>query len=163
MIAYVSDASITITSTCPTGSRRRGRGARDSGTKRIVSASASRPTGMLIQKIDRQPTDCTSAPPTTGPSARLTPTVAPHMPIACARSRGSVKTLRMIDIATGLSIDPPTPWSMRKAISQPRLGARLQSSEPSVNSTRPSWNTRRRPKRSPIEPDSISRLASTSV
>ena len=163
MIAYVNDASSTITSTWPTGSRRRGRGARDSGTKRIVSASATRPTGMLIQKIERHPSDCTNAPPTTGPSARLTPTVAPHMPIACARSRASVKTLRMIDIATGFSIEPPTACSIRKAISQPRLGAALHSSEPSVNSTSPVWKTRRRPSRSPIDPDSISRLASTSV
>ncbi len=118
---------------------------------------------MLIQKIERQPTDSTSAPPSTGPRARLTPTVAPHTPIACARSRASVKTLRMIDIATGLSIDPPIACSMRNTISQPSLGAALHSSDPSVNSTSPSSNTRRRPKRSAIEPDSISRLASTSV
>ena len=69
----------------------------------------------------------------------------------------------MIDIATGLSIEPPIACTMRKTISQPRLGARLHSSEPSVNSTRPSLKTRARPKRSAIEPDSISRLASTSV
>jgi hypothetical protein len=85
------------------------------------------------------------------------------MPIAHARSRASVKTFRMIDIATGLSIEPPTACSMRKAISQPRLGAMLQSSEASVKSARPVSNTRRRPSRSPIEPLSISRLASTSV
>ena len=63
---------------------------------------------MLIQKIERQPTPSTSTPPSTGPRARLIPTVAPHTPIAWARSRGSVKTLRMIPIATGLSIEPPT-------------------------------------------------------
>ena len=118
---------------------------------------------MLIQKIERQPTDSTSAPPTTGPSARLMPTVAPHTPIACARSRASVNTLRMIDIATGLSIEPPTACTMRKAISAPRLGATLHSSEPSVNSTSPSEKTRFRPSLSPIDPDSMSRLASTSV
>ncbi len=142
---------------------RRGRGARDSGTKRIVSASAAMPTGMLIQKTERHPTDCTSAPPTTGPSARLKPTAAPHIPIACARSRGSVKTLRMIDIATGLSIEPPTACNIRKTISHPRVGAALHSSDPSVNSTSPVAKTRRRPRRSPIDPDSINRLASTSV
>jgi hypothetical protein len=37
----------------------------------------------------------------------LRPKAAPQAPIACARSRGSSNTLRMIDIATGLSIDPP--------------------------------------------------------
>jgi hypothetical protein len=163
MIPYVSDASTTTTSTCPTGSTRRGCGARDSGTKRIVNTSASSPTGMLIQKIERQPTDSTRPPPTTGPSARLRPIVAPHMPIAWARSRASVNTLRMIDMATGLSIEAPTPWSMRKAISQPRLGATLHSSEARVNRASPALKTRARPSRSPIEPDSISMLASTSV
>ena len=43
---------------------------------------AATPTGMFTQKIPRQPTEVTRAPPTTGPSARLMPTVAPHMPIA---------------------------------------------------------------------------------
>ena len=56
MIPYVSVASSTITRTWPTGSKRRGRGARDSGTKRSVSTIAASPTGTLIRKIDRQPT-----------------------------------------------------------------------------------------------------------
>jgi branched-chain amino acid aminotransferase len=41
----------------------------------------------------------------------------------------------MMDIATGLSIEPPTAWSIRNATSQARLGARLQASEPSVKTT----------------------------
>ncbi len=163
MIAYVSAPNSAITSACPTGSRRRACGARDSGTKRSVSASAASPTGTFTQKIERQPTDSTSAPPSTGPSAMLRPTVAPHTPIACARSRGSVNTLRMIDIATGLSIEPPTACIIRKATSAPSDDATLHSSEPSVNSTSPSEKTRRLPSRSAVEPDSISRLASTSV
>ena len=52
----------------------------------------------------------------------LMPTTPPHTPMARARSRGSVKVLVMIDIATGLSIEPPTACTMRNAISQPRLG-----------------------------------------
>ena len=91
------------------------------------------------------------------------PTTPPQMPIARARSAGSVKVFVMIDIATGLSIEPPTAWSMRNATSQPSPGARLQSSEPSVNSASPVWKVRRRPTRSAVDPDSISRLASTSV
>ena len=38
---------MTMMSACPTGSGRRGRGARDSGTNRAVSAMAARPTGMF--------------------------------------------------------------------------------------------------------------------
>ena len=83
--------------------------------------------------------------------------------MARARSRGSVNTLVTIDIATGLSIEPPTAWSIRKAISQPSPGAMLQSSEPSVNRESPTWKMRRRPSRSAVDPDRISRLASTTV
>ena len=69
----------------------------------------------------------------------------------------------MIDIATGLSIEPPIAWSTRAAISTPCVGASAQSSEPSENTSSPSWNTRLRPTRSAVEPASISRLASTTV
>jgi hypothetical protein len=67
----------------------------------------------------------------------LSPTTPPQTPIALARSRGSMNVLVMIDMATGLSMDPPMACSMRNATSQPRPGARLQSSEPAVNSARP--------------------------
>src|SRR5262249_27546393 len=76
-----------------------------SGTKRAVMMSAATPTGMFIQKTPRQPTEPTSAPPTTGPSATDSPNTLPHIPIARARSPGSVKVLVTIAIATGLSID----------------------------------------------------------
>ena len=108
MMPYVSVASSTITSTWPTGSNRRALGARDSGTKRSVRTIAASPTGRLIQKIDRQPTEETSVPPTIGPSAIEMPNTAPQTPTACARSRGSVKVLVMIDMATGFIIEPPT-------------------------------------------------------
>ena len=118
---------------------------------------------MLIQKMERHPTVVTSRPPTTGPRAMLTPMTAPQTPIAWARSRGSVKVLVMIDMATGFSIEPPIAWTIRKATRRPRLGARLHSIEPATNTNRPMTKVRRRPKRSAVEPESISRLASTSV
>ena len=69
----------------------------------------------------------------------------------------------MIDIATGFSIEPPIAWSTRAAISIPSDGASAHRSEPSEKRASPHWKTRRRPSRSAVEPDSISRLASTSV
>ena len=162
MIAEVRLASMTMTSTWPTGSDARGRGARDSGTKRAVSAIAARPIGMFTRNTARQ-LSSTSTPPRTGPSAMLMPTTAPQIPIACARSRGSSNVLRMIDIATGLSIAPAAPCSTRKAMSQPTPGARAQASDAAVNSARPNWNTRARPRRSAVDPPSMSRLASTTV
>lgn len=152
-----------MTRSWPTGSGRRALGARDSGTKRRVSSRAARPTGRLIQKMERQPTVSTSSPPTRGPAAIEMPTTAPHTPIARARSRGSVKVFVMIDIATGLSIEPPTAWIIRKTMRVSRLGAREQSTEPMVNRTRPAMKTLRRPMRSAVEPASISREASTRV
>ena len=152
-----------MTSNWPARSTPRARGALDSGTNSALSTSAASPTGTLTQKIPRQPTDAISAPPRTGPSARLTPNTLPQIPIARARSAGSVKVLLMIDNATGLSIDPPIACSTRNATSQPSPGARLHSSEPRMNSTRPVWNILRRPTRSPVEPDRIRKLARTRV
>jgi len=59
------------------------------------------------------------------------------MPIAFARSFGSSKTFRMIDIATGLSIEPPMACSPRKAISHPSDGATLHNNDPSENAASP--------------------------
>src|SRR5579872_2549727 len=103
----MSEPSMTTMRPCPTGSGRRARGARDSGTKRAVSAMAARPTGMLTQNTPRQPTASTRAPPRTGPSATDRANVPPQAPRARARSARSVNVLVMMDIATGLSMDPP--------------------------------------------------------
>lgn len=82
MIAKVRVARKVRISTWPIGSARRARSAFDSGTKRIVSAKASRQTGTFSQKIASQPIPETSAPPRTGPNARLIPNAVPHKPIA---------------------------------------------------------------------------------
>ena len=141
----------------------RARGALDSGTKSAVSTMAAMPTGTLTQKMPRQPTVSTSRPPVIGPSAMLSPTTPPQTPMALARSLGSMKVLVMMDIATGFSIEPPTACTIRNATSQPSPGATLHSSEPSAKVARPVWKVRRLPSRSAVDPDSISRLASTSV
>ena len=69
----------------------------------------------------------------------------------------------MIDIATGLSIEPPIACITRAAMSTVWVGARAHRSDPSENTSRPSWKTRLRPTRSAVEPASMSRLARTSV
>ncbi|SKZ07403.1 Uncharacterised protein [Mycobacteroides abscessus subsp. abscessus] len=138
-------------------------GERDSGTRMAVSTIAIRQIGRLIQNTARHPMVSMSTPPTIGPAAIEIPTTDPHTPIARARSRGSTKICVMIDIATGLSIDPPTACRARAAIRTPTLGARLHASDPTANVTRPIWNNRFRPYRSAVAPDTINRLASTSV
>jgi hypothetical protein len=67
----------------------------------------------------------------------------------------------MIDIAIGLSIEPPTPCRPQKAISHPAPGDRPHRREPRENSDSPSRKIRLRPKRSAMEPDSMSRQAMT--
>ena len=124
---------------------------------------ASAQIGRLIQKTERQPTYSMSAPPTIGPRAIEIPTTAPHTPMARARSTRSVNTWVMIDMATGLSIEPPTAWTNRAAISISMSGARLHSSEPIAKITSPAWNTLRRPRRSPAAPANSSNEASASV
>lgn len=71
--------------------------------------------------------------------------------------------LVMIDIATGLSIEPPTACTIRNAIRALRFGAREHSAEPMVKMTRPAMKTRLRPIRSAVEPASISSEARTRV
>ncbi len=91
------------------------------------------------------------------------PNRAPQTPTACARSRGSVKTLVMIDMATGFIIEAPTACRTRNATRASTLGATLHSSDAVVNTLRPATNVRLRPSRSAIEPENNSRLASTTV
>ena len=124
---------------------------------------AAAPSGTLSRKIHSQPAEETSAPPTIGPSAMDAPKTAPHTPTACARSRGSVKVLVMIDMATGLSIEAPTPCRTRKATSSSTVGAMLQRTEATVKTPRPRTSVRRRPSRSAIDPEKSSRLAITTV
>ena len=119
--------------------------------------------GTLIQKMARQSSQPIRVPPTIGPRPIEIPMTPPQTPIARARSRGSVNTLVMIDIATGFIIEPPIACRARNATSAPRLGATLQASDPTPNRDSPTMNTRLRPSRSAVEPDRMSRLASTNV
>ena len=124
---------------------------------------AASPTGTLTQKMPCQPTVPTSSPPSSGPSAMPRPNMPTQMAIARDRCVRLVKTPEMMDTATGLSIEPPTACSTRNAMSQPRPGASEHSAEAAVNTASPIRNTRRRPKRSPVAPPRIRRLASTIV
>ena len=69
----------------------------------------------------------------------------------------------MIAIATGFIIEPPTACSTRAATRTSTLGARLHRREASENTATPVTNVRRRPNRSAVEPESMSRLAMTTV
>ncbi len=97
---------MTMTRTCPSGSARRPRAALESGTSSAVIEIATSPTGMLAQKMPRQPTVPTRMPPMTGPSAMDRPDTPSQTPIALARSDGALNMLVMMPSAAGLSIEP---------------------------------------------------------
>src|SRR4051795_7032184 len=69
----------------------------------------------------RQSKASSSHPPTIGPSAIAAPVLAPHRPIASARSRRSVNTCVSSDSVAGKTIAAPTPMTARAAISWPGL------------------------------------------
>jgi hypothetical protein len=163
MIADTTLLSTPMTRTCPTGSNLRARAARDCGTNSAVHTIAAATIGTLTQKMARQPTPPTKAPPRIGPSASARPDTEPNTPMALARSARPGNVVATIDIATGLSIVPPAPCSTRAAISQPMPGASPHSSEPRPKAARPAWKTRRRPNRSAADPASTRKLASTRV
>ena len=63
-------------------------GLRVSGTCRAVTATTAAASGRLSRKIQRQPTEPTSHPPSSGPTAAATPPRPDQAPIAFGRSSG---------------------------------------------------------------------------
>ena len=67
----------------------------------------------------------------------------PKMPIAFARSAGSVKSVMISDSATADTTAPPTPCTARAPTSRPCEFATPQASEATVKSAIPIRNSRR--------------------
>ena len=75
-------------------------------------------------------------PPSSGPTRKATPAVAPHSAIADPRRAGG-KVRVMTAIVCGVIIDAPRPWTTRAPMSQPMVGASPQASEARVKIARP--------------------------
>src|SRR4051812_12699898 len=82
---------------------------------------ASTLIGAIAKKMLRQSEASSSHPPTIGPSAIAAPVLAPHRPIASARSRRFVNTCVSSESVAGKTIAAPTPITARAAISWPGL------------------------------------------
>ena len=119
---------------------------------------ASRPIGTFSQKIHSQSMPSTTSPPMNGPLATARPVTALKMPIAVPRRSGGKAALRRAR-ASGSTIAPPTPCTVRAAMSQPASGARAQAADAAANRPRPMAYIRRRPKRSPSAAPVISSTA----
>ena len=93
-------------------------------------------------------------PPSSTPATAPKAPTAPQAPSAVLRSLPSANVVVRIERAAGEMIAAPRPWSARAAISAPSLHARPDNSDATVNTTMPTRNTRRRPRRSAARPPS---------
>src|SRR5580700_746598 len=107
--------------------------------------------GRLIRKINRHETAVMRNPPTKGPRAVATPPSPDHAPMTRPRSSGANDASRMARLP-GVSKAPPTPCSIRAAMSSPMLGAIAQISDATANHATPMTKIFRRPKRSQSAP-----------
>ena len=71
----------------------------------------------MAKKMLAQLKCSSSQPPTMGPSAIATPAMAPHRPMARARSRRAVKMFEMRERVAGKVMAAPSPITARAAIS----------------------------------------------
>lgn len=94
-----------------------GFGLRDSGSSLMPTRTRTAITGRLIRKTEPHQKCSSRKPPTTGPTAVPAEAVAPQMPMARLRSRGSWKRLRIRASVAGIRVAPATPSSARATIS----------------------------------------------
>ena len=104
-----------------------------------------------------------STPPSSSPIAEPAPTIAPQIPNAVARSRGSVNVVLTSESAAGAISAANTPCSPRAATSIPKLCAAPPRADAAPNPIVLAMNSRLRPNRSPIRPPASSRLPNASA
>ncbi len=154
--------TVAIDKPAESGSNRPGAGSRDSGSSRVPATRNTATTGTLTRNTEPHQKCSSSAPPTSGPSARPPPEPADQMAMALVRSRASGNRLRMIDSVEGMIVAPATPSSTRAAISVPALGEKAASAEAIPNAAVPMSSTFFRPKRSAMVPAGTSSPARVS-
>ena len=110
------------------------------------------PTTASIQNSPCQPVRSTSRPPTSGPAAAPTAAAAPHSETARSCSAPELATVSRLSPQARM-VAPAAPWMNRPAITAPPELDSPMRTQDTTNSASPSWNTRRRPKTSPSDPD----------
>ena len=99
------------------------------GTATTASASAIRPTGMLIQKTQRQPQASVMRPPASGPTRIAIGNAAPMIDRTRGRSRGGASTSPTIVCGIRCRPAEPMPCATRAIASCVMSCARPQSSD----------------------------------
>ena len=115
----------------------------------------------MAKKMLAQEKRSSSQPPTIGPSAIAIPAVAPHSPIARARSPRSVKMFEISDSVAGNTIAAPRPMKQRAAISCAELVVSPPATLARPNTARPASSMPLRPKRSDRLPAASRKAANT--
>ena len=93
-------------------------------------------------------------PPISTPTAPPLASDALHTPSARERSRASVNVVVTMVRVTGERMAAPTPCTARAVIMAQPVGARPHTRLARVNTSSPTRNMRRRPKRSAMRPPS---------
>ena len=107
--------------------------------------------GTLTKNTHRHDSRSRRIAPAEGPRAAPRAAEAPHTPITMDRRSGG-KSGRIIDSEAGLRIEAPIPWTTRAAINHPTAGAMPEPRDPTIKTTTPTMNVRRRPFRSARRP-----------
>src|SRR5713226_4630849 len=123
-------------------------GSLEEGTAMAMSPATTTATGTMNRNTLPHQKCPSSHPPTIGPVATPTPVVAPHSPIALARSLRSVNTFAIRDSVDGKIPAAPMPMKARAAISSAGVLAKEPARLPAANSARPESRTPLRPRRS---------------
>ena len=143
----------------PRTSRRGVAGSRDVGTDQATRTAMTAATPASRQKMLPHQNRSSSHPPTMGPAAMPTPVVAPHSPIARARSPRSVNTLTSSDSVAGNISAAPAPMAARAAISSLVVAENAPARLAAANSSRPMSRAPLRPNRSDRLPAASTRAA----
>src|SRR5579864_2240800 len=112
-------------------------GSFDVGTRRATAAPMAIASGTMNTNTLPHQNCSSSQPPTMGPAATPTPVVAPHSPMALARSDRSVNTLAISDSVDGKIPAAPTPITAREAISADALWLSAPARLPRPNTASP--------------------------
>jgi len=148
MIVYTSRPIAAVESANPPLSARGASGSREVGTYLATSNPPAAATGAIAKKMLVQSNASSSQPPKIGPSAIAAPVVAPHRPIARARSRRSVNTLEISDSVAGNTIAAPRPITHRATINCPGLDVSPPATLAKPNTASPPSSIPLRPNRS---------------
>ncbi len=118
--------------------------------------SIARMMGGLIKKIERQPKNWVSAPPTTMPVIAPAAVIACHTPSAFVRSGPCSVEVVSSESAAGDVAAAASPCTMRAATSSTPDCAKPQASDAIAKTIRPPVKTRRRPSTSAARPPASS-------